>query len=87
MEAEKKTARDVLLESLENMDEVRDELGDPDWDADYLIVCWAGKHGDGQTIRGWNATEHPNFVLTGLLREVAAMIESKALKEDDDDGN
>jgi HEPN domain-containing protein len=74
-------AREVLLRALESLDEVRESHGEAR--QTYLCVCWAHQI-EGSTVRGWNATDHPTFVVTGMLREIADFIESDADDTDED---
>ena len=66
-------ARQTLLRALDNLDEIREEYGEPR--NTFLVVVYAHQV-EGQTIRGWASTDDPTFVSCALLREVADAIES-----------
>jgi hypothetical protein len=74
-------ARQVLLAALESLDKTREEHGEAK--QTYLVVCWAHQI-EGSTVRGWNATDHPAFAVTGLMREIADYIDAP---DEDDDGD
>lgn len=80
-------ARATLLAALDSLDDAREETGDAR--AVYLVVGWAHQV-KGRTVRGWNATDDPTFVTTGLLREIADCIDESYATcdvDEDDDGD
>jgi HEPN domain-containing protein len=75
-------AREVLLRALESLDQIRESHGEAK--QTYLCVCWAHQI-EGRTVRGWNSTDHPTFAVAGLLRELAAYIDTDEEIQDVDD--
>jgi hypothetical protein len=75
-------ARQTLLRALDALDETEREFG-PSRNT-YLVVAWAHQV-EGQTARGWNSTDDPTFVITGLLREVIKQIETPVSGDDEYD--
>lgn len=74
-------ARDTLVRALESLDEVEAEVGEAK--RMMLCVCWAYST-DGRTVRGWNATDEPDFVTVALLRTIADWIENPGEPAEDD---
>jgi hypothetical protein len=77
--------KQVLLRALDNISEIEENTGGS---VEYLAVVYAvvsKKDDDTITTRGWDATDHPHFVITGLVREVAARIESDAIDPETDE--
>lgn len=76
-------ARQTLLRAMDNLDDIEADFGPAK--RTYLIVVYAHQV-DGQTVRGWAATDDPSFVTVALLREVADAIEQgRGWGEDDED--
>ena len=65
-------AKRVLLEALEALDDAEEEYGEPK--RTYCVVCWAHQI-KGSTVRGWNATDDPDFVTKALLKDIVEAIE------------
>ena len=81
-EAAQSEARATLLRALDALDQAEQEFGPAKHT--YLVVAWAHQV-EGQTVRGWTATDEPTFVSVALLREVADAIESGHGAQYDDD--
>lgn len=71
-------ARETLLRALDSLDDVAEDFGEAK--QTYLVVCWAHQI-EGQTVRGWNSSDHPDFVTVALLREIADWIEAGPAKD------
>lgn len=79
-------AKQVLLRALDALDRIDDEHGAAQ--RVYLTVAYAYQM-NGSTVTGWQSTDDPRFVTTGLLREVAEAIDrgegwDPAAEEDDE---